>query len=650
MRLFFKRQLMFVVFMLLECLAIRKRLIFMMMILLTMCTKSFCSTTFTVDGIKYEVCSDNVRVDVKPQTGGYSGDIVIPELVTYNGKKYVVTYLSNNPFANCKNLKSLTLPSTITYFGESDIRGCDSLERINISSPVDWENWSLTSLPESATVYLDGKPFVGDVTFNSNIDGGCFEGYNHFTSVTIEDGCSKIGVSAFAGCTNLKSVSFNTYCGIDYTSFPALDYLHIGKKGINPAACGTAVVKPNRIKFLYCEGKGATYYWGGDKSAFICDTVVSKGYFENNAYINNYVPGRSFDYLKVGVFTPEEKSFKSSSGNGKMIYLCNTLNMSNYNRVCLTNYYFWNKDSLCLPLSTEIVDSLKSAKNVIDFTSFPTVNKFTYSGKSPLETITFVNNTGVIDVKMDSTKFGVNVGEYSGIPFVASLKEWSCDLTWPYEYTIEKAPLTIMGNSITREYGQPNPELSCTYIGLVNGETQDVLNTPVRLVTTATEDSPVGAYPIIPSNATSYNYDITFERGTLNIIPASQSITWEQELVEAKVGDIIELSATSSSGLNVSFSSSNPAVIDIYSSNGKWYAECMAVGKARITAAQSGNNNYNAADNIVKHLSVTDIDTSISNIDAEGNAHKQIYNLEGRKLTTMKQGINIVNGKKVLVK
>ena len=109
MRLFFKRQLMFVVFMLLGCLAIRKRLIFMMMILLTMCTKSFCSTTFTVDGIKYEVNSDNVSVEVQKTIDGYSGDIVIPDLVTYNGKTYVVTEIGLYAFDGCSKLKSLTI-------------------------------------------------------------------------------------------------------------------------------------------------------------------------------------------------------------------------------------------------------------------------------------------------------------------------------------------------------------------------------------------------------------------------------------------------------------------------------------------------------------------------------------------------------------
>lgn len=635
-----------------------KRFIFMVMILLTICAKSFSNTKFVVGGIGYEVRYDNVSVSVIPLTDSYySGDIVIPEVVTYNNKKYIVNYVGLEAFRGCLNLKSITLPSTISYITHYSIKGCDSLERIYMSSPVDWSKCDFNGLPKDCIIYVDGEPLVGDVSFNSPIAPLCFMNYNHFSSVTVKDGCTDIGISAFSGCTNIKSISINTYCRTTDSSFPPLDYLHIGKKGMNPVESGkVAVISPYKIKFLYCEGPGANCDYDNTYdgySAFICDTVITKGYFDgNNSYIR--YSGNPFKYLKLGIYTPEAKNFiNCSNTNTKMIYLCDTLNMKGYNSACLNNYYFWNKDSLHIPGSMERVsrvkDSLESAKNVIDFT-FPLVNKFTYSGKSPLETISFVNNTGAIEIKMDSLKCGVNVGTYSGIPFVASLKDWSCDLTWPYDYTIEKAPLTIMGNTITREYGQPNPELSCTYIGLVNGETHDVLNTPVRLVTTATEESPVGVYPIMPSNATSTNYDITFERGTLNIIPASQSITWEQELAEAKVGDIIELSATSSSGLKVSFSSSNIDVVDIYSSNGKWYAECMATGKARITAAQSGNNNYNAADNIVKRISVTDIGTSINDINAEQNTNHIVYDLNGRKLKTLKKGVNIVNGKKVLVK
>lgn len=612
-----------------------KRLIFIMTILLTTFTKSFSATYFIVDGIKYSINYDNVSVSV--EANGYSGDIVIPELVTYNNKKYIVNRMDTYAFKNCPSLKSITVPPTISYFYSNyGMQGTDSLERIYMSSPIDWSKCNFKDIPKDCILYVDGNPFVGDVTFNTDIPYSCFEGYDHFTSVTIENGCTSIDASAFKGCNKLKKMLFkntNKKCNITDSSFPSLDYLHIAKGGIGSGYNG--VVTPHRVKFLYCEGPGADYDSGTSykyEAAFISDTVISKGYFNGNSHYRK-LSGYSFTYLKLGIYTPEEKNFSGCGNtNTKIIHLCDTLNMAKYNYECLTNYYFWNKDSLRLPAYRKaVVDSLESAKNVIDFTSFPTVKKFTYSGKSPLETITFVNNTDAIDVKMDSTKFGVNVGEYSGIPFIASLKDWSCDLTWPYDYTIEKAPLTIMGNTITKEYGQPIPELSCTYIGLVNGETKDVLTTPVQIITTATEESPVGTYSIIPSNATSNNYDITFERGILNIIPASQSINWEQEFSKAKIGDIIELSATSSSGLKVSFSSSNSSVVDIYSSNGKWYAECIAAGNVRISAIQAGNNNYNAADDIVKRISVTDTDTSIGTVEIKSNANHQIYDIEGRK-------------------
>ena len=71
----------------------------MVMILLTICAKSFSNTKFVVGGIGYEVRYDNVSVSVIPLTDSYySGDIVIPEVVTYNNKKYIVNYVGFRGF------------------------------------------------------------------------------------------------------------------------------------------------------------------------------------------------------------------------------------------------------------------------------------------------------------------------------------------------------------------------------------------------------------------------------------------------------------------------------------------------------------------------------------------------------------------------
>ncbi|MBI4771110.1 MAG: Ig-like domain repeat protein, partial [Chloroflexi bacterium] len=85
---------------------------------------------------------------------------------------------------------------------------------------------------------------------------------------------------------------------------------------------------------------------------------------------------------------------------------------------------------------------------------------------------------------------------------------------------IAKALLTVTADDKSRGYGQPNPELTVSYSGFVNGETQSVLSGAPSLNTTATESSPVGAYPITVTAGTlsAANYSFTFVDGTLTVI------------------------------------------------------------------------------------------------------------------------------------
>ncbi len=86
--------------------------------------------------------------------------------------------------------------------------------------------------------------------------------------------------------------------------------------------------------------------------------------------------------------------------------------------------------------------------------------------------------------------------------------------------SITPAPLTVTPNSFTRQYGQPNPTFTGTVTGEVNG---DVFN--VTYSTTATQFSPVGNYPISATltpvgSASLSNYSVTYNVGTLTIVPA----------------------------------------------------------------------------------------------------------------------------------
>lgn len=61
-------------------------------ILLLASTISCMAYSFKVDGIYYNFNNDGVEVT----EGSYSGDIVIPSTVTYNGKTYSVTGIEKN--------------------------------------------------------------------------------------------------------------------------------------------------------------------------------------------------------------------------------------------------------------------------------------------------------------------------------------------------------------------------------------------------------------------------------------------------------------------------------------------------------------------------------------------------------------------------
>ena len=87
---------------------------------------------------------------------------------------------------------------------------------------------------------------------------------------------------------------------------------------------------------------------------------------------------------------------------------------------------------------------------------------------------------------------------------------------------IDKALLTVTADTKTKIYGMPNPVLTASYNGFVNGENASVLSSPVVLNTTATTMCGVGDYPITAGGASAANYTIQYADGILQVIAAPQ--------------------------------------------------------------------------------------------------------------------------------
>ena len=153
---------------------------------------------FEVDGIYYKYLSQSdktVAVSFKGYNYNsysyeYSGNVVIPESVTYSGTTYSVTSIGDYAFYGCTGLISIEIPNSVTSIGNNAFRGCTGLTSINIPN-------SVTSIGYNA-----------------------FYGCTGLTSINIPNSVTSIGGSAFSGCTGLTSIEIpNSVTSIGENAF-----------------------------------------------------------------------------------------------------------------------------------------------------------------------------------------------------------------------------------------------------------------------------------------------------------------------------------------------------------------------------------------------------------------------------------------------
>lgn len=97
---------------------------------------------FMVDGLCYNISEDSTTVSVtyenssSPRYSNLSGDIVIPERVTYNGKTYWVIEIGGYAFQNCNDLISVSIPNTVIEIGVAAFANCKLLTSITIPASI----------------------------------------------------------------------------------------------------------------------------------------------------------------------------------------------------------------------------------------------------------------------------------------------------------------------------------------------------------------------------------------------------------------------------------------------------------------------------------------------------------------------------------
>jgi gliding motility-associated-like protein len=160
--------------------------------------------------------------------------------------------------------------------------------------------------------------------------------------------------------------------------------------------------------------------------------------------------------------------------------------------------------------------------------------------------------------------------------------------------SVEKALLRVTANDKTRTYGKYNPDLTVSHSGFVNGDNIDIIDIKPTAYTSADLASDAGKYDIIAAGGSDNNYTFTYEKGTLEIIKADQILSLGTIPSGLRMTQQYELVASSTSGLQPRFESSDNSITDI-SGN---IMTVLKEGTVVITAIQEGNHNWNSAANI----------------------------------------------------
>ena len=244
----------------------KKSLLFLLLTLLGCATLH--AYDACIDGIYYNFSGNEAKVTYRNKNyNSYSGPVVIPESVSYNGITYSVTSIGECAFNQCSGLTSITIPESVTSIGDAAFIQCNSLTSITIPNSVTSIGSSAFSYSSNLTSVTIGNSVtsIGESAFNqcygltsvvignsvTSISEKAFYCCSSLTSITIPNSVTSIGEKAFWGCGSLTSVTI----GSDVTS--------IGNYAFERCSSLTSITIPNSVTSI------------GERAFYLCTSLTS---------------------------------------------------------------------------------------------------------------------------------------------------------------------------------------------------------------------------------------------------------------------------------------------------------------------------------------------------------------------------------------
>lgn len=239
----------------------------------------------------------------------YSGDITIPEEVSYNGTPVKVKVIEQGAFYGCTDVTSVKIPKGITKIQNVAFYGCEGLRELNLPDDLEY------------------------------IGSGVFQRCNGLISITIPEKVSTMYSGCFWGCTKLKSVEFKNRTPVNIHGD---SFLYV-----NMESC--ALIVPDGCKEIY-EGTQVYNYF--------CNI------FEKSSYdYSKMRPGFTLGGLRYFAISDNEvrlQDGKSLSPSDK-VEIPSTIiyNGKDYTvtKIGITAFSFVNIKELTIPNTIKVIES-----------------------------------------------------------------------------------------------------------------------------------------------------------------------------------------------------------------------------------------------------------------------------------------------------
>ncbi len=160
--------------------------------------------------------------------------------------------------------------------------------------------------------------------------------------------------------------------------------------------------------------------------------------------------------------------------------------------------------------------------------------------------------------------------------------------------SVAAATLTVTAQAASRIYGDPNPTFAYVISGYQNGDASTVVSGSPTLTTTALRNSTAGPYPIAVGVAglSAANYVFAGSGSTLTISGGAPQLILFPPLPNFASGGAYQLTASTTSGLPVSYSVSGPATVSGAT------LTVTGPGGVTVTASSASSTNYAAATSV----------------------------------------------------